>query len=194
MLYPTLKIVLFAMMCFISTSTITNTNIVDEHTLTTNNIVDIGINNKLLLAIIYVESGGDPTKWAKGEDAVGCLQIRRIAIRDVNRILKKQKNKKRYKYKDRWDCEKSKYIFVLLTEYYLPGGCDEDIARFWNGGPTGPTKTATKVYWRKVKREIHKKKYKHLKWIKKKKEWERPQWPTNYDPDRYPNHWLKKNK
>ena len=104
----------------------------------------------LLDAIIHVERGGDPTKHAKGEDAVGCLQIRKIMIRDVNRILKKQKKKKRYKYKDRWDCKKSKEVFDIVVQYYLPGACDEDIARLWNGGPTGPIKKDTKKYWKKV--------------------------------------------
>lgn len=114
--------------------------------------------SNLVDAIIQVESGGDPTKHAKGEDAVGCLQIRKIMIRDVNRILKKQKNKKRYKYKDRWDCVKSKEIFDIVIEYYLPGACDEDIARLWNGGPKGPIKDNTKKYWRKVLRKLKKNK------------------------------------
>lgn len=118
--------------------------------------------SKLLDAIIQVESGGDPTKHAKGEDAVGCLQIRKIMIRDVNRILKKQKNKKRYKYKDRWDCVKSKEIFDIVIEYYLPGACDEDIARLWNGGPRGPIKDNTKKYWRKVLRKLKKAKYEKI--------------------------------
>ena len=115
--------------------------------------------SNLLNAIIHVESGGDPTKHAKSEDAVGCLQIRKIMIRDVNRILRKQKNKKRYRYKDRWDCEKSKEIFDIVVEYYLPGACDEDIARLWNGGPTGPVKKDTKRYWKKVLRKLKKDKY-----------------------------------
>ena len=154
MLYATLRIALFTVMCLFNGSTGTNVVLQHEHNIKLDEICDIGANNKLLLSIIYVESDGDPTKWAKGEDAVGCLQIRRIAVRDANRILKKQKNKKRYKYKDRWNCEKSRDMFVLLTEYYLPGGCDEDIARFWNGGPRGPNKKATKIYWRKVRRKL----------------------------------------
>lgn len=117
------------------------------------------IESELLSAIIQVESGGDSTKHAKGEDAVGCLQIRKIMIRDVNRILKRQKNKKKFRYKDRWSCEKSKEIFDIVIEYYLPGACDEDIARLWNGGPRGPVKKNTKKYWRKVLKKLKKAKY-----------------------------------
>jgi len=114
---------------------------------------------ELLDAIIQVESGGDPNTHAKGEDAVGCLQIRKIMIKDVNRILKKQDNKTRYKYKDRWDCEKSKDIFDIVIKYYLPGACDQDIARLWNGGPKGPVKKNTRRYWKKVLKKLKKAKY-----------------------------------
>jgi len=156
MIHITLRAISFAMMCFITSSSSTSIKVPENYVFTQSEIIDIDVNEKLLLAIIYVESGGDSTKWAKGEDAVGCLQIRRIAVRDANRILRKRKNKKRYNYKDRWNCEKSKEMFAILTNYYLPGGCNEDIARFWNGGPRGPIKKSTERYWRKVRRKLYK--------------------------------------
>ena len=156
MVTTTLRCLSLAAMCFLSGSNgLYKVNIENQIT-SIETIKDISEGEMLLFAIMYVESGGDSTKWAKGEDAVGCLQIRRIAVRDANRILKKQKKKKRYKYKDRWSCVKSKEMFAILTEYYLPGGCYEDIARFWNGGPRGPIKESTKKYWRKVRRRLNK--------------------------------------
>ena len=38
-------------------------------------------------ALIFVESSNNDSAYNPGEDAVGCLQIRRTMVRDVNRIL-----------------------------------------------------------------------------------------------------------
>ena len=42
--------------------------------------------NNLIEAIIYVESRGDIKEHNISEDAVGCLQIRPIMLREVNRL------------------------------------------------------------------------------------------------------------
>ena len=40
----------------------------------------------LLSALMFVESGNNDSAHAIGEDAVGCLQIRKCMVDDVNRI------------------------------------------------------------------------------------------------------------
>ena len=58
----------------------------------------------LVDALIMVESSGNPNAYCKKEKAVGCLQIRPIMLREVNRILRKQKSTKRFSLEDRWNC------------------------------------------------------------------------------------------
>ena len=51
---------------------------------------------------ILFESGNNDSAHAVGEDAVGCLQIRKTMVDDVNRILKRQGKELRFIYDDRW--------------------------------------------------------------------------------------------
>ena len=72
-----------------------------------NQIWDYNIENNtthLLSAIIHVESSNNDSAYRASEDAVGCLQIRKCMVDDVNRILKRQGKIKRYYYEDRWNC------------------------------------------------------------------------------------------
>ena len=46
--------------------------------------------NKILSAIMFVESSYDNFAYNPNEDAVGCLQIRRCMVDDINRILKRK--------------------------------------------------------------------------------------------------------
>ncbi len=109
--------------------------------------------NSLLDAIIRVESRGNDSAHAIGEDAVGCLQIRRTMVDDVNRILKRKGVDIRYTYHDRWDRNKSIEMFNIFVNHYKLTTA-EDIARCWNGGPRGADKDATVYYWNKVKSEL----------------------------------------
>ena len=105
--------------------------------------------NDLLSALIMVESRNNDLAHAKGEDAVGCLQIRKTMVDDVNRILKRQNKDLRFTYDDRWDRNKSIQMFNIYCKHY--GLTDaEEIARCWNGGPRGMHKDATVFYWNKV--------------------------------------------
>ena len=107
----------------------------------------------VLNAIIQVESGGNPKAHAKGEDAVGILQIRKCMVDDINRILKRQGISKSYSYADRWSEEKSIEMFDIFCDYY---GLEtaEEMARCWNGGPRGIDKPATEYYWNKVETNL----------------------------------------
>ena len=108
----------------------------------------------LLSAIIFVESSGNDSAYCKPEDAVGCLQIRKCMVNDVNRILKKQKSILKFTYNDRWSRSKSTQMFDIYCKYYRLI-TTEEIARCWNGGPRGINNPATVGYWEKVKDEIN---------------------------------------
>ena len=109
--------------------------------------------DRIINALIQIESGGNDNAYCVEEDAVGALQIRRTMVRDVNRILKRQGSEKRYEYKDRWCRQRSIEMFNIYRDYYnlvTP----EEIARCWNGGPKGIYKPATVAYWNKVKNHL----------------------------------------
>ena len=106
--------------------------------------------NTLVNALIQVESNGNDKAIGDNGAAVGCLQIHKVMVDDVNRILGKQK----FTYNDRLDRSKSIAMFNIFTDHYSPGASDEVKARRWNGGPKGDSKTATQAYWRKVQRQI----------------------------------------
>ena len=117
-------------------------------------IVDLGMLD-IIDAIIQVESTGNDNAYCKPEDAVGCLQIRKTMVDDVNRILGRQgvTNDLLYSYSDRWDRGHSvQMLKIYCTHYNLTAA--EDIARCWNGGPRGNSKQATLGYWLKVQQEL----------------------------------------
>ena len=105
------------------------------------------IEDPLIAAIIQVESGGDTLAYNCKEDAVGCLQIRPIMVREVNRLLRKDS----FTLYDRRSKDKSIQMFNVLRSH-LKGATDEQIARVWNGGYNGQNIPQTMQYWTKVKK------------------------------------------
>ena len=105
--------------------------------------------NNLIDAIIYVESRGDTLAHNVSENAVGCLQIRPIMLREVNRLLGYNK----YKLADRWNKSKSIEMFNVIKEH-TTNPTDEKLARNWNGGWNGYKKQSTLKYWQKVKEQL----------------------------------------
>ena len=103
----------------------------------------------LIEAIIYVESRGDIKAHNISEDAVGCLQIRPIMLREVNRLLGYNK----YKLADRWNKSKSIEMFNVIKEH-TTNPTNEKLARNWNGGWNGYKKESTLKYWYKVKKQL----------------------------------------
>jgi len=104
-------------------------------------------------ALVFVESSGRAD--AVGDRdldsvSVGCIQIRPIMVREVNRIIKKSGKPLRYRLKDRFDCEKSKAMFMTWYLAYHRESSFETIARNWNGGPRGYKKPSTEGYWAKM--------------------------------------------
>lgn len=107
----------------------------------------------LLSAIIHVESSNNDSAYNSYEDAVGCLQIRKCMVDDVNRILRRQKSDIRFSYDDRWLRNKSIKMFDIYCKHYGLTTAEE-IARCWNGGPRGMQNEMTANYWRKVQENL----------------------------------------
>jgi hypothetical protein len=99
--------------------------------------------DKLIKAVIHVESLGDTSAYNIEEEAAGAFQIRPIRLRDYN-----QRTSKNYKLKDRYSFRISKEIFLYYAK--LVGFSDyETIAKNWNGSGK-----ATLQYWVKVKSHL----------------------------------------
>ena len=111
--------------------------------------------DSLINAIIKVESNDNVNVIGDNGKAVGCMQIWKVVVDDVNKVSKLQ-----YNYNDRFNTEKSIEIFQLYINKYATAKrlgrtpTDEDMARIWNGGPNGFKKAGTKQYWLKVKAEL----------------------------------------
>jgi|TARA_B110000908_G_scaffold171345_1_gene233779 hypothetical protein len=106
-------------------------------------------NTHLLSAIMFVESSNNDSAYHKGEDAVGCLQIRKCMVDDVNRILTINNSYQRFTYEDRWSRHMSVQMFDIYRKHYNLT-TSEEVARCWNGGPRGMQKELTAGYWEKV--------------------------------------------
>ncbi|HEG43890.1 MAG TPA: hypothetical protein ENH94_07580 [Phycisphaerales bacterium] len=102
--------------------------------------------DRLLDAIVLVESSGRLDAVNDGENAVGAYQIRPIFLRDVNRIL----GCDRYKLDDRWDPVKSRQMAAVYLANYGQGKTIIQMARQYNGGPSGHIKRSTLAYAAKI--------------------------------------------
>jgi hypothetical protein len=99
--------------------------------------------DRLIKAVVQVESAGDTLAFNLSEEAVGAFQIRPIRLLDYY-----QRTGKIYKIEDCYNFEISKEIFLYYAK--RTGYPDyETIARNWNG--SGKT---TLDYWEKVKSNL----------------------------------------
>jgi hypothetical protein len=102
--------------------------------------------SRLIEALVQIESKGNDDAVGDNGRAVGCLQIHKEVVDDVNRHYGTF-----YTYDDRKCPIKSREI---CRKYLVMHGgirsTDEKYARIWNGGPKGHKKKSTKRYWRKV--------------------------------------------
>jgi hypothetical protein len=123
-------------------------------------VAEVVVWDSFVAAVIQVESRGNDNAYCRKEDAVGCLQIRPIMVREVNRILKLNNIRMRYTLNDRWSRVRSLEMFEIMAEEVEC--CDgltrlefyEIVARKWNGGHRGHKKRSTKKYWKKVKEKL----------------------------------------
>jgi len=107
--------------------------------------------DRLIPALVKVESNGNPRAVGDGGRALGALQVWSCVVADVNRA-----HGTRYVHADALDRAKAERICRLyLAIYCTPRRLGrqptmEDAARIWNGGPSGHRKPATEKYWHKV--------------------------------------------
>jgi hypothetical protein len=96
--------------------------------------------DRLVNAIVEVESKGDPFAWNCDEEAIGAFQIRPVRLMDFN-----ERTGKNYQELDLYNFEISKEIFLYYAKKI--GYPDyESIAKKWNGSGK-----LTISYWQKVK-------------------------------------------
>ena len=109
--------------------------------------------DEIIVALRQVETGGSKSggKRAVGDGgkAIGPLQIHRAYWED-------SKIPGRFE-----DCRELPYARKVVCAYwqrYCPKALEaldaETLARVHNGGPAGPKKESTKVFWKKIEREL----------------------------------------
>ena len=116
----------------------------------------------LFQAICKVESNNNRNAIGDNGNAVGIVQIWKICVDDVNRIIGSEK----YKYKDRLNVRKSQEMFCIYLTHYgnyyqKKTGRRATVAvlsAIWNSGPNGAEKLKTnkkvQAYVKKVKRVL----------------------------------------
>jgi hypothetical protein len=105
----------------------------------------------LITALIAVESGGRDSAIGDQGRALGPLQIHRGVVLDVNRITGSN-----YRHSEMTNRVQARAVCEAYLTHYGRGATTEQLARRWNGGPTGDRKTATLGYWRKVEAQLKK--------------------------------------
>lgn len=104
---------------------------------------------RVINAIIQVESKGNPKAFNPNGNCAGILQITPGLVKQCNAWLKAKKSKKRYTLADRYNVKKSKEMFEMYQHYFNPSNDVEKAIRMWNGGPGYKVKS-TNEYYRKV--------------------------------------------
>jgi len=99
----------------------------------------VDIYERLMLAILEVESGGDTLAYNAFEDAYGPFQIRPIRLTDYNK-----RTGKRYRMRDCYTLSVSREVFLYYAKILGPDY--EIIAKRWNGSGE-----KTVLYWSKVR-------------------------------------------
>ena len=107
----------------------------------------------IIAALILLESGGNPDAVGDCGRAVGVLQIHPEMVAECNRIA----GWERWTPADRADPAKSRAMAEAYLEHWAQlvarrigrNLAPEEIARLWNGGPTGYRKASTDAYARR---------------------------------------------
>ncbi len=105
--------------------------------------------SNLISALIIVESSGNDQAIGDNGRALGPLQIHRGVVLDVNRITGSH-----YRHQDMTNRVAARAVCEAYLTHYGRGATTEQLARRWNGGPTGDRKSATEAYWAKVKKQL----------------------------------------
>lgn len=105
--------------------------------------------SNLITALIIVESSGNDQAIGDNGRAIGPLQIHRGVVQDVNRITGSN-----YRWESMTNRAQARAVCEAYLTHYGRGATTEQLARRWNGGPTGDRKSATEAYWAKVKKQL----------------------------------------
>jgi hypothetical protein len=105
--------------------------------------------SNLISALIIVESSNNDLAVGDQGKAIGCLQIHRRVVQDVNRITGSH-----YKHSEMTNRVAARAVCQAYLTHYGKNATTEQLARRWNGGPTGDRKSATEAYWAKVKKHL----------------------------------------
>jgi soluble lytic murein transglycosylase-like protein len=112
--------------------------------------------DRLIDALVQVESSGNPNAVGDQGRAYGCLQIWSAVVCDVNQV-----STVKYTHSDAFDPAKARAICKAYLARYCTAKrlgrtpTDEDYARCWNGGPMGYKKVSTFSYWQKVSKLLN---------------------------------------
>ena len=105
--------------------------------------------NSLISALMIVESGNNDQAIGDQGRAIGCLQIHKAVVLDVNKFTGSH-----YRHQDMTNRAQARAVCQAYLEHYGKGKTLEQQARIWNGGPTGDRKPVTLAYWRRVQKAI----------------------------------------
>ena len=106
--------------------------------------------SNLISALLIVESSNNDLAVGDQGRAIGCLQIHKAVVLDVNRITGSH-----YKHSEMTNRVAARAVCQAYLTHYGKGKSTEEQARIWNGGPQGhKKKTATQAYWLKVQRNL----------------------------------------
>ena len=105
--------------------------------------------SNLISALIIVESSGNDQAIGDQGRAIGCLQIHKAFVADVNKFTGSH-----YRHQDMTNRAQARAVCEAYLKHYGKGCSTEQLARRWNGGPAGDRKTATVAYWNKVQKHI----------------------------------------
>ena len=104
----------------------------------------------LISALMIVESSNNDLAIGDQGRAIGCLQIHRGVVQDVNRFTGSH-----YRWESMTNRAQARAVCEAYLRHYGKGKSTEEQARIWNGGPQGhKKKTATQAYWLKVQRNL----------------------------------------
>ena len=106
--------------------------------------------SNLISALIIVESSGNDQAIGDQGRAIGCLQIHKAVVLDVNRITGSN-----YRHQDMTNRVQARAVCEAYLKHWGKGKTTEEQARIWNAGPQGHNrKKATEAYWNKVRKQL----------------------------------------
>ena len=104
----------------------------------------------LISALIVVESSGNDLAVGDQGKAIGCLQIHKAVVADVNKFTGSH-----YQWQQMTNRVAARAVCQAYLEHYGKNKTTEEQARIWNGGPQGHhKKQATEAYWNKVRKHL----------------------------------------